>query len=266
MWGRQSCLQPSFRRPAPGKELLAPRRVFLSAEWRYLAMLNYAVHPALLQEHIPDGTELDHFDGRTFVSLVGFRFLRTRVFGFSFPFHRDFDEVNLRFYLRREVGGEVRRGVAFIREIVPRRAIAQIARLAYGEQYVSLPMRHAIETGDNGIRTEYEWRIAGGWNRLHARAGGPPAYPTNGGLGQFITEHYWGYSRQPRGGTMEYRVDHVPWRVWSCTEAAFEGDATALYGSDLSSVIAKKPDSAFIAEGSPVQVYVGQVAAGRKLS
>ena len=106
---------------------------FLTAEWRSLAMLNYVVDPALLAPMVPRGTELDSFDGRTYMSLVGFRFERTRVRGIWIPLHSDFDEVNLRFYVRRRVSGEIRRGVVFIREVVPRWAIAAVARAVYGE-------------------------------------------------------------------------------------------------------------------------------------
>src|SRR5580700_8862590 len=115
--------------------------MFLSAEWRDLVMLNYEVDGTLLTGFIPPGTVLDSFHGRTYVSLVGFQFLRTKLFGLlPVPFHTDFDEVNLRFYVRRKEGQEERRGVVFIAEIVPKRAIAQLARFAYGENYVSLPM------------------------------------------------------------------------------------------------------------------------------
>ena len=139
-----------------------PRRPFLTAEWRTLAMLNYEVDPALVQPLAPRGTEIDFWEGRTYVSMVGFLFLGTRLLGVPPPLHRNFEEVNLRFYLRREAAGEVRRGVAFVKEIVPRWAIAQVARLAYNENYVSLPMRHRREgfgAGEPGSR-RVEIRLA----------------------------------------------------------------------------------------------------------
>ena len=114
---------------APARVAAGQERIFLKAEWRYLAMLNYEVDPALVAAYVPPGTELDRFDGKAFISLVGFLFLNTKILGISVPFHRNFDEVNLRFYVRRSVDGVVKRGVVFIREIVPRRAIAAVARL-----------------------------------------------------------------------------------------------------------------------------------------
>ena len=213
--------------------LLRPVRVVLSAEWRDLVMLNYEVDPGLLARHVPPGTSLDSFKGRTYVSLVGFRFHRTRLLGyFPVPFHADFDEVNLRFYVRRKEGHDDRRGVVFIAEVVPKRAIAATARFAYGENYTCLPMRHHIETGEFGMMAQYQWKVDSRWCKLSAQATGVPTHPHEGSLDQFIIEHYWGYSAQRSGGCIEYHVSHVPWKVWAPTAAGFEGDASSLYGSD----------------------------------
>jgi uncharacterized protein YqjF (DUF2071 family) len=233
-------------------------RVFLSAEWRDLVMLNYEVDPSLLNRHVPPGTSLDSFKGKTYVSLVGFRFHRTKLFGhFPVPFHTDFDEVNLRIYVRRKDGSGGRRGVVFIAEAVPRCAIATTARVLYGENYTCLPMRHRIETRDLNKTIEYQWRIDGEWCKLSAQTAGFPAHPQEGSLEQFITEHYWGYSAQRRGGCLEYYVSHVPWQVWAATTVGFEGDASTLYGSELGTVLQRAPDSGFVADGSPVVVYKG---------
>ena len=234
-------------------------RVFLSAEWRNLVMLNYEVDPALVVRHVPRGTELHAFEGRVYVSLVGFQFLRTKLFGFvPLPFHANFDEVNLRFYVKRREGDEERRGVVFLREIVPRFAVAQLARFAYGENYVSHPMRHTVHLNGAGITAEYQWRLEREWCSLRAEASGTPAYAAEGSVEQFITEHYWGYSAQRNGGCIEYNVSHVPWRVWRSSAARFEGNVESLYGAELGRVLRRAPDSAFIAEGSPVAVFAGR--------
>lgn len=233
-------------------------RVFLTAQWRYLAMLNYEVDPLLLSQFIPVGTELDSWSGKTFVSLVGFRFLRTRVCGIPIPFHRNFDEVNLRFYVRRSLGDEVRRGVVFIKEIVPRWAIAAVARSFYNEKYVALPMTHQIETNDSGVSAEYGWRSGLAWHQIKIHGAGDPKLPQHGSEEEFITEHFWGYSTLADGATAEYRVAHPSWRVWSGQDAKFEGDATKIYGPKLAEVISGRPSSAFLAEGSEVAVFRGQ--------
>lgn len=238
---------------------LAGERIFLSAEWRDLVMLNYEVDPALVARYVPHGTDLDAFEGRVYVSLVGFRFLRTKLFGFvPLPFHTNFDEVNLRFYVKRCEGDAERRGVVFIREIVPRFAVAHLARLAYGEKYVCHPMRHAVRANGAGITAQYQWQLGRQWCGLRAEASSAPAYAAEGSVEQFITEHYWGYSAQRNGGCVEYHVAHERWRVWRSTTAAFEGDAGSLYGAELGRVLRRSPDSAFIADGSPVLVFTGR--------
>jgi len=241
-----------------GEPQLSPGRIFLTAEWRNLVMLNYEVDPDILRRHVPQSTELDSFQGKTFVSLVGFQFLYTKLFGIlPVPFHTDFEEVNLRFYVRRREGNEVRRGVVFIREIVPRRAVAQLARLIYGENYIRLPMRHKVSTNGASKTAEYQWKLNGKWCRLHAEASGDPAFPPEESLEQFITEHYWGYTSR-RGGCVEYRVSHEPWRVWKGARGGFDGDGETLYGPELGGILRRPPSSAFIADGSSVLVFTGK--------
>ena len=235
------------------------RRVFLSAEWRDLVMLNYDVDPALLSRYVPQGTSLDSFQGKTYISLVGFRFCRTKLLGsLPIPFHSNFNEVNLRFYVRRKENGEERRGVVFIAEVVPKHAIAFTARILYGENYVCLPMKHKIEINGSARSVEYQWRVDGEWCKISVETSGISQPAAEGSLEQFITEHYWGYSRQRGGGSTEYQVEHVPWKVWKTAEAQFEGDPSALYGTELSAVLQQRPESALVADGSPVMVLRGR--------
>lgn len=222
-------------------------------------MLNYEVDPGVLRSRVPAGTELDRFDGKTFVSMVGFQFLDTRVLGVPVPFHRDFEEVNLRFYVRRETPDGTRRGVVFVKEIVPRRAIAWLARMLYGENYVALPMSHRDELGSSAEPwVVYSWRHAGTDSRLAVRVRGDSLEPEEGSEERFITEHYWGYSSRRDGGTVEYQVEHPPWRVWRATEAELECDVAGLYGAEFSKFLAGPPSSAFLAEGSAVLVRRGR--------
>jgi uncharacterized protein len=236
-------------------ELRTMNRVpFLTAEWRYLVMLNYQIDPAALRPLVPPGTELDFFEGTTFVSVVGFRFLNTKVRGWTVPFHRDFEEVNLRFYVRRRVAGEWRRGVVFIRELVPRWAIAWVARTCYGEPYRSLPMRHEIGVSGGEVNVEYGWCRRGTWESVRAAGVGSAQPIANGSLEEFITEHYWGYTAR-RHTCTEYQVEHPHWRVWQATEATLCANVTELYGHQFADSLAVPPASAFIADGSPVNVW-----------
>ncbi|MGA7856144.1 MAG: DUF2071 domain-containing protein [Candidatus Acidiferrales bacterium] len=240
-------------------DIESERGVFLTAEWRDLVMLNYEVDPALLRDYVPRGVELDAVEGRTYISLVGFQFLRTKLLGFlAVPFHTNFDEVNLRFYVRRREGAEVRRGVVFVRELVPRLAITWLARMAYGEKYDSCPMQHRIARAQPAISAEYRWMFDGARFCMAAAASGAPTYVAENSVENFITEHYWGYSARAGGASVEYHVSHERWRIWTAAEAQFEGDVAILYGTEFRELLRRKPDSAFIAEGSPVVVHKGR--------
>ncbi|HEU0014269.1 MAG TPA: DUF2071 domain-containing protein [Longimicrobium sp.] len=235
-----------------------PGRRFLTAEWRWLVMLSYAVDPAVLRPSLPAGTELDEWNGVAYASVVGFRFLRTRLMGVPVPGHRDFDEVNLRFYVRRRGPEGWRRGVVFVREIAPRAAVVAIANLAYGESYVRLPMRHRVAMdAASGGSAEYAWRHRGRWCTVSARVEGPARPLEPGSEEEFITEHYWGYTAGRRG-TVEYRVEHPRWNVWRAREAALDADVAALYGPRFAEALAGPPRSALVADGSPVAVYAGR--------
>jgi uncharacterized protein YqjF (DUF2071 family) len=227
---------------------------FLTANWRYLAMLNFVVDPKILEPLVPTETELDFHDGKTFVSVVGFLFLDTRVIGLPIPLHRDFEEVNLRFYVRRKSANEWRRGVVFVRELVPRRAIALVARTFYGEPYLALPMQHAIEHKDGRVSAEYQWRRGRRWETLAMTASGEPQSAAHGSHEEFITEHYWGYTAR-RDGCSEYRVEHPRWRLWTAETTKFEADVATLYGSQFVETLAAPAVSGFIADGSPIQVH-----------
>lgn len=230
-------------------------RVFLSADWRYLAMLNYRVQPEVLLPFVPAGTQLDEWNGTAFVSVVGFLFANTRVLGMPIPFHRTFEEINLRFYVRHQAGGESRRAVTFIREIVPRRAIAAVARALYNEPYRALPMRHHIRATSEETLVDYEWRGMSGWAGVHVSTDGPPSAIRAGSEEEFITEHFWGYTRQRDGSTIEYQVRHPKWRVWPARTARLAGKVADVYPATFASILEREPDSAFLADGSAVTVH-----------
>lgn len=221
-------------------------------------MINFAVDPNVLEPHVPRGTRLDFHDGVAYVSLVGFLFQRTRLLGLPIPLHTHFEEVNLRFYVRRETESESRRGVVFLKELVPRFAIAALARAMYNEPYEAVPMDHsvAIPPGpqDRG-HAEYRWRARGSRFSMRVGINGAAQALMDGSEEEFITEHYWGYTRQRDGSTIEYQVEHPRWRVWRGTESSIAGDFSKLYGSDFGSALAKSPRSAFVAEGSAVRVH-----------
>jgi uncharacterized protein YqjF (DUF2071 family) len=231
---------------------------FLTANWRYLAMLNYVVDPALIERLVPAGTEIDYENSETFVSIVGFLFLDTRLLGLPIPLHRDFEEVNLRFYVRKKSADTWRRGVVFIRELVPRPAIALVARACYGENYLAIPMKHEIEHVDLKLNVAYSWRHGRKWESLKMRASGEPQDIPAGSHAEFITEHYWGYTSL-RSGCGEYRVEHPRWKLWNASEFELNADVATLYGQQFAESLNEPPRSAFIADGSQVTIHRREV-------
>jgi uncharacterized protein YqjF (DUF2071 family) len=234
------------------------QKEFLTAEWKHLAMLNYEIDQSVLAPFVPAGSELDLWNGKNLISVVGFLFAKTRVFGIPIPFHRNFEEVNLRIYVRRRAEDGWRRGVVFVKEIVPRAAIALTARKLYNEPYITLPMAHRIEAECGTVKSaEYSWRFSGRQNSLKLTTRGDAQPLTEGSEAEFITEHYWGYNAQRDGSTLEYRVEHPRWRVYDVADAKLDCDVAGLYGEQFRESLSRKPSSAFLAEGSAVTVYKG---------
>ncbi len=221
-------------------------------------MLNYEIDPKVLAPFVPADTELDFWNGKTYISLVGFLFQNTRVAGIPIPFHRNFEEVNLRFYVRRKADDGWRRGVVFIKELVPKRAIAFVARKFYNENYFALPMSHRIEKVREEIKSVfYGWRFNGRDNCLKVEIGGQAQPLTENSLQEFITEHYWGYATQRDGSTKEYFVEHPRWKIWEAKRSELDCDLAGLYGESFAKFLNHTPSSAFLADGSQVKVYAG---------
>lgn len=234
---------------------------FLTGEWRYLAIMNFAIDPAILLPLVPSGTELDPWNDQMLVSVVGFLFRDTRVRGIPFPGHRTFEEVNTRFYVRRRALSEWRKGVTFVREIVPRRAVAHVARSLYNEPYQALPMNHRIEsppeTAATRLSVVYTWKYKGTEQRLTMSTASDALPVQDGSIEHFITERHWGYTMQRDGSTLEYRVNHARWLTRRAHEQELECDIAGNFGKDFVACLSGRPSSAFLAEGSPIEVFRG---------
>jgi hypothetical protein len=240
-------------------------KVFLTAEWNRLLMLNYDVDKQLLAPHVPRGCELDFCQDRCYISLVGFQFSNTRVKGCRFPFHVNFLEVNLRFYVRRLVDRQWRRGVVFIREIVPKRLITWVANGLYRENYITLPMRSFFTNRQDSVGAEYQWKYRGQWLTMRGRS--PVDWDSaieiaEGSEEEFFTEHYWGYTRKSIESTAEYEVRHPRWCMWPLEDFGFEGNVSDLYPGFSEILMQREPVSALLADGSPVEVFGGSACFG----
>jgi uncharacterized protein YqjF (DUF2071 family) len=230
---------------------------FLKAEWRNLLMANYAINPYILKPYVPAHTELDTFDGLHYVSLVGFLFTNTKIRGISFPLHKTFEEVNLRFYVRYKENGQWKRGVVFIKEIVPKRMITFVANTLYKEKYVTHPMHHQWETTEKELKVSYRWKVKNEWNWLSAIAEKEAKPVQEGSAEEFITEHYWGYTQINATCTGQYQVEHPKWNIHKVKEYHVNCNIVDLYGSSFIAPLSNPPLSVFLAEGSVIQVMKG---------
>ncbi len=230
-------------------------KTFLTARWENLVFINYKVNPDILLPFMPAGTVPDSFNGDCFVSLVGFMFLDTKVLRIGFPFHRNFEEFNLRFYVRRKHSDGWKRGVVFVKEIVPRKMISAIAYMLYGEKYFYHPMRNKLVHTDARFEIEYSFLVNEQWNFISVAAA-PQSQPIKANSEEeFITEHYWGYTKMHNGKTSEYRVEHPKWNIYPVLSYKVQVDTAAVYGGELHRCFAQAPSSVFVADGSPVRIF-----------
>lgn len=227
---------------------------FLTAHWKNLIMANYTVDPAILQPFLPLHTELDLFSGKAYVSLVGFMFSDTKLKSIPIPFHINFEEVNLRFYVKYNDGGQWKRGTVFIKEIVPKPAISFIANTIYHEKYCTMRMRHFLEETTDELKLGYHWKHNKKWNRLEAVTEKKAVPMQPGSEEEFIAEHYWGYSRFDAATTYEYNVQHPPWEIYPVKEYTIDCDFGILYGDQFAALKNTPPHSVFVAKGSAVAV------------
>jgi len=227
---------------------------FLTAQWRKLILVNYEIDPKHLQEYVPFGTDLDLWGGKCFVSLVGFLFLDTKLKGIPIPFHRNFEEVNLRFYVKRKEGDSVKRGVVFIKEIVPKRALSVVANTVYGEHYVTRKMKHEWLESENELTVKYAWAEGNDWNSMHVRCDNSLIDTLEGSEEEFITEHYWGYARLRQTSTNEYEVIHPKWQCYKLNDYTIDVDFGKTYGAAFEFLNDQTPNSVMLAEGSEIAV------------
>ncbi|MEI9943250.1 MAG: DUF2071 domain-containing protein [Chitinophagaceae bacterium] len=232
-------------------------KTFLQAEWRKLAMANYAVDVNKLIKYLPYKTEIDLWNDTCYVSLVGFLFKNTRIKGFKIPFHINFEEINLRFYVRFNDNGNWKRGVVFIKEIVPKPALTFVANTIYKENYETMPIRHSWTTSADTLTAEYKWKKKQ-WHSLKVIADKSSAAIVTGSEEEFITEHYWGYTKITSSKTSEYQVEHPRWEVYPIKSYQVDVDFGDIYGQDFSFLKTEIPKSVFLAEGSEIKVKAGR--------
>ncbi|MFC6267386.1 YqjF family protein [Frigoriflavimonas asaccharolytica] len=227
---------------------------FLKAQWKNLTFINYIIDPKILQPHVPKGTELDFYNGNCYVSVVGFLFEDVKMLGLKIPFHINFEEVNLRFYVKRWENNAWKRGVVFIQEIVPKFALTLVANILYNEHYKTLPMKHSIQLNENSGDFQVEWKIQNKWNSIFIKTENEPTKIELDSEEEFITEHYFGYTKVNENKTYEYEVKHPSWQQLKVLEIKLDIDFTANYGAEFNFLKDEKPSSVIFAIGSKVSI------------
>ena len=227
---------------------------FLKAEWNNIALINYEVDPKTLEKHVPKGTELDIWNDKCYVSFIGFLFENVRILGVKIPFHSDFEEVNLRFYVKRLENGVWKRGVVFISEIVPKHAISFVANNFYNQHYQTLPMKHTLTVDENSKGFFYQWKANNNWNTIHVETKKNPIPIEANSEAEFITEHYFGYIKINENTTFEYHVSHPRWQQLEVINNKSEIDFEGVYGPEFAVLKDLKPASVFLAIGSKISI------------
>ena len=227
---------------------------FLKAKWQKLIMANYAVEPAILTPFLPNHTELDFFEGKVYVSLVGFMFLNSKIAGVPIPLMGSFEEVNLRFYVKRKVNGVWRRGVVFVNETVPYKLVAVVANWLYKEHYTAIPTKHEWRNEGDSQHVNYFWKKAGNWNEIRLEAALENQAMTKGSVEEFIFEHYYGYTKIDTTNTEEYQIEHPSWEIYPIKNYRISCDFKAMYGESFAHLSSQKPNSIMLAEGSKIAV------------
>ncbi|MFN1215698.1 YqjF family protein [Chryseobacterium kwangjuense] len=237
---------------------------FLKAEWRKLVIINYEINPEILLKYLPEDTEVDFYQGKCYVSLVGFMFLNTRLLGVSIPFYRNFEEVNLRFYVKKKEQNIWKRGVVFIKEIVPKYALSFVANLFYKENYKTMPMTHRIEVNKDELLVKYSWKN-GSWHSMQITAEKNALPMKTDTEFEFITEHYFGFTKK-ENKTSEYEVCHPKWEYYPVKDYQLDIEFKTLYGKDFEFLNHQKPVSVMLAEGSDIQVKTKKNSLIKRLS
>lgn len=229
------------------------RKIFLKASWENLIMANYQVDPAILKPFLPKGVELDLYKGKSYVSLVGFMFKNTSLFGIPIPLFGSFEEINLRFYVKKVEGNKIKKGVVFINETVPYKIVAQLANKLFKEHYIAIPTKHSIHIGKYK-QIQYDWKRKGIWNSIAVCSENEKYKIEPSTIEEFIFERYFGFTKINENTSQEYRINHPKWVTNKIHSVEINCDFEIMYGKPFAHLKDMTPDSVLLAEGSLVKV------------
>ena len=228
--------------------------IFLKANWENIIMVNYEIDPEILRPFLPKGVTIDLFEGKAYISLVGFMFKKTKIFNIPIPRFGTFEEINLRFYVKREEGHFVKRGVVFINETIPYPLVAWVANWLYKEHYSVVPTKHLFSKSESTQQLQFEWLANKKWNSIFVETETQLKEMEPNSFEEFIYQHYYGFTKVSENATEEYRLQHPRWKVYPVTKYAINCDFSAMYGKEFSIINHTQPKAVFVADGSAVKI------------
>ncbi|WP_424494544.1 YqjF family protein [Salinimicrobium sp. GXAS 041] len=226
----------------------------LTAEWKNLVFANYTVPPQLIEKYLPAHTKPDFYNGKCYLSLVGFQFKNVKVANLKIPFNNDFEEINLRFYVKRFDGAKWRKGVIFISQIADKAALNTLANVLFQENYQKLVTKQHISEDDTSINARYSWRFKDEWQHLEAKSGIVASPFQENSEEEFLMDRPWGYGKRNNEETNEYKVSHPDWPIFEVEEYSVKVDFSLLFGPEFNILSSATPKSVILAEGSTVSM------------
>lgn len=226
----------------------------LTCKWKKLAFANYIVPPEVVEKHLPPFTEIDYFNENCFVSLVGFQFKDVEIAGIKVPFHTDFEEINLRFYVKRFDGENWRKGTVFLSEIADKVALSTLANSLLRENYKTLPTKQEVRKQANEWKAGYFWQFNSTWQYIKVTADATPLPTKKGSETEFIIHRLWGYGKHNEEVTNEYNISHPRWNTYKIKDYSVNVDFAKIFGPEFSILGAATPHSVILAEGSSISV------------
>lgn len=216
--------------------------------------MNYIISPEILENYLPAYTIIDYFKGNCFTSLVGFPFRNVEIAGMKIPFYTDFEEINLRFYVKRFDGTTWRKGTVFISEIANKSALKFLANSFLHEKYQTLETRQEIKENSELIETKYSWRTWMNWQFLNLISEKPSESVAEGTEAHFIMDRSSGYQKYDTATTNEYGISHPKWNIYPIRSFDINVDFEESFDSNFPVLNETLPHSVILARGSSVAV------------
>ncbi|MCU1486771.1 MAG: hypothetical protein JWN67_3517 [Actinomycetia bacterium] len=184
-------------------------RAAMVHHWDELTFLHWRYEPAEVQRLLPDGLEVETFDGSAWVGLVPF-FLEVGVPGVrSVPWFSRFAETNVRTYVR---GRDGETGIWFFSLDAARLGAVVVARATYRLPYFWSKMSLVHDGSSIAYTSRRRWPDPGRGARSEAviEIGEPFAAHELTDLDHYLTAR-WALYSAPRSGLRHARAFHDPW-------------------------------------------------------